>query len=46
LSGDGKNRLYFGDNLVIMCEHIPDESVDLTYQDSPFNPMAICNELL
>lgn len=23
------NKLYFGDNLYIMREHIPDESVDL-----------------
>ncbi len=30
-------RLYFGDNLDILREHIPDESVDLIYLDPPFN---------
>lgn len=29
--------LYFGDNLHILREHIPDESVDLVYLDPPFN---------
>jgi len=32
-----KNILYYGDNLKIMHEHIPDESVDLIYLDPPFN---------
>ena len=32
-----KNKLYFGDNLDILREHIPDESVDLIYLDPPFN---------
>lgn len=32
-----KNRLYFGDNLDILREHIADESVDLIYLDPPFN---------
>lgn len=27
------NRLYFGDNLDILREHIADESVDLVYLD-------------
>ncbi|MGH8123896.1 MAG: DNA methyltransferase [Rudaea sp.] len=31
------NRLYFGDNLDILREHIADESVDLIYLDPPFN---------
>ncbi|MCL1831652.1 MAG: restriction endonuclease [Oscillospiraceae bacterium] len=31
------NKLYYGDNLDIMREHIPDESVDLCYIDPPFN---------
>jgi len=31
-----ENQLYFGDNLEIMREHIPDESVDLIYLDPPF----------
>jgi DNA modification methylase len=32
-----KNRLYFGDNLDILREYIPSESVDLVYLDPPFN---------
>lgn len=31
------NRLYFGDNLHVLREHIRDESVDLVYLDPPFN---------
>jgi 16S rRNA G966 N2-methylase RsmD len=31
------NKLYFGDNLNILREHIADESVDLIYLDPPFN---------
>ncbi len=31
------NKLYFGDNLRILREHIADESVDLIYLDPPFN---------
>jgi len=31
------NTLYYGDNLDILREHIPDESVDLIYLDPPFN---------
>lgn len=31
------NRLYYGDNLEVMREHIADESVDLVYLDPPFN---------
>ena len=34
---DGKNRLYYGDNLDILRNHIADESVDLIYLDPPFN---------
>lgn len=30
-------RLYFGDNLDILREHIPAESVDLIYLDPPLN---------
>ncbi len=40
-----KNKLYFGDNLPIMREHIPDESVDLIYLDPPFNSNATYNVL-
>lgn len=31
------NSLYFGDNLNILREHLPSESVDLIYLDPPFN---------
>ena len=31
------NKLYFGDNLVVLRDHIPSESVDLIYLDPPFN---------
>lgn len=31
------NKLYFGDNLQILREHVKDESVDLIYLDPPFN---------
>jgi site-specific DNA-methyltransferase (adenine-specific) len=30
-------RLYFGDNLEVLREHIRDESVGLIYLDPPFN---------
>ena len=30
-------KLYYGDNLQILREHIADESVDLIYLDPPFN---------
>ena len=39
------NKLHFGDNLPIMREHIPDESVDLIYLDPPFNSNATYNVL-
>ncbi len=31
------NTLYYGDNLPILKEYIPTESVDLVYLDPPFN---------
>lgn len=40
-----KNKLYFGDNLDILREHVPDESVDLIYLDPPFNSNATYNVL-
>ncbi len=40
-----KNRLYFGDNLDILREHIPSDSVDLIYLDPPFNSNASYNVL-
>ncbi len=39
------NQLYFGDNLDILREHIPAESVDLVYLDPPFNSKATYNVL-
>lgn len=39
------NRLYYGDNLDVLREHIPDESVDLIYLDPPFNSNANYNVL-
>ena len=39
------NTLYYGDNLEILREHMPDESVDLVYLDPPFNSNAIYNVL-
>jgi site-specific DNA-methyltransferase (adenine-specific) len=34
------NKLYYGDNLEVLREHIADESVDLIYLDPPFNSNA------
>ena len=42
---DWKNKLYFGDNLDILREHVPDESADLVYLDPPFNSNATYNVL-
>lgn len=39
------NRLYYGDNLDVLREHIADESVDLIYLDPPFNSNANYNIL-
>lgn len=39
------NRLYYGDNLQVLREHIATESVDLTYLDPPFNSQATYNVL-
>lgn len=39
------NRLYFGDNLEVLRDHIKDESVDLIYLDPPFNSNANYNVL-
>jgi site-specific DNA-methyltransferase (adenine-specific) len=35
-SGEWKNKLYYGDNLDVMRQHIQDESIDLIYLDPPF----------
>ncbi len=39
------NRLYFGDNLKVLREHVANESVDLIYLDPPFNSNATYNVL-
>lgn len=39
------NAFFFGDNLHILREYIPDESVDLIYLDPPFNSNATYNLL-
>jgi site-specific DNA-methyltransferase (adenine-specific) len=40
-----KNKLYLGDNLDILRQYLPDESVDLIYLDPPFNSNATYNFL-
>ncbi len=42
---DEKNKLYFGDNLKILRDHVADASVDLIYLDPPFNSNANYNVL-
>ena len=39
------NTLYYGDNLKVLREYVPDESVDLIYLDPPFNSNASYNVL-
>ncbi len=39
------NTLYYGDNLKVLRDHVPDESVDLVYLDPPFNSNATYNVL-
>jgi DNA modification methylase len=39
------NKLYYGDNLEVLREHIADGSVDLIYLDPPFNSNANYNVL-
>lgn len=36
-SSEGPNKLYYGDNLDVLREHIESESIDLIYLDPPFN---------
>jgi len=40
-----QNTLFYGDNLPILREHIPDESIDLVYLDPPFNSNRSYNVL-
>jgi len=39
------NVLYYGDNLKILRDQIPDKSIDLIYLDPPFNSKATYNVL-
>jgi len=39
------NKLYYGDNLTVLREHVPSESVDLIYLDPPFNSNRSYNVL-
>lgn len=39
------NKLWYGDNLGVLREHVADESVDLVYLDPPFNSNATYNVL-
>ena len=39
------NRLYYGDNLDVLRQHVKDESVDLVYLDPPFNSAQDYNVL-
>lgn len=39
------NKLYFGDNLDVLRDHIDQESVDLVYLDPPFNSQENYNVL-
>ena len=39
------NRLYYGDNLSVLRDHVASESVDLVYLDPPFNSNANYNIL-
>jgi len=40
-----RNTLFYGDNLAVLREHVPDESVDLIYLDPPFNSNRSYNVL-
>lgn len=44
-STDGKNKLYYGDNLDVLRRHVADKTVDLAYLDPPFNSNANYNVL-
>lgn len=39
------NKLFYGDNLAVLRESIPSESIDLVYLDPPFNSNASYNVL-
>ena len=39
------NKLYYGDNLAVLRDYIPSQSVDLIYLDPPFNSRQDYNVL-
>jgi DNA modification methylase len=39
------NQLYYGDNLAVLRDYIPSQSVDLIYLDPPFNSRQDYNVL-
>ena len=39
------NKLFYGDNLDVLREHVADASVDLIYLDPPFNSQVTYNVL-
>ena len=45
MAGLRTNILYYGDNLDILRNHIPDDSIDLIYLDPPFNSNRSYNVL-
>lgn len=44
-TNNGKNYLYYGDNLDNLRRFVPDESVDLCYIDPPFNSKRSYNQI-
>ena len=45
MTSDWQNKLHFGDNLPILRDNLPAESVDLIYLDPPFNSNAAPNPI-
>ena len=41
-----ENTLFYGDNLSILRDYIPTESIDLIYLDPPFNSNRTYNVLI
>ena len=37
MTSQRSSKLFYGDNLEVLCGHIPASSVDLVYLDPPFN---------
>ncbi len=45
LQNQPRNKLYYGDNLAVLRDYLPDNSVDLIYLDPPFNSRQDYNVL-